>query len=141
METFIIYTLTTIFFGGILLMLAFEWMTNAEHRKLTRVLRDGQECEATILNVTSIRPTLFNMANVKITAEIKRTGEQPAVIRFKYEATYPEWQKLHTGRIVTIDVNPHNSRSVLLNNNEPANEKRYYAALHQQLETAFTELP
>jgi hypothetical protein len=139
MEAIIMYTFTSIFVGGIGLTLAFEWITSSEHRKIRKVLRDGQECEATILNVTSITPTLFDMANVRITAEIKRPNEKPAVIRFKYEATYPEWQKLHTGRIVTIDVSPHNSRSVLLNDSQPAHERRYFAHLHQKLETFITK--
>jgi hypothetical protein len=139
MEDFIIYTLTTIFLGGILLTLLFEWITSAEHRKLAKALRDGQECKATILNVTSITPTLFNMANVRITAEIWRANEKPSIIRFKYEATYPEWQKLHTGRIVTIDINPHNPKSVLLNDSQPANERQYFAGRYRELEAAFTE--
>jgi hypothetical protein len=139
MEAIVMYTLTSIFVGGILLTLAFEWITSSEHRKIRKVLRDGQECEATILNVTSITPTLFNMANVKITAEIKWPDEKPAIIQFKYEATYPEWQKLHTGRIVRIDVNPHNSKSVLLNDSQPAHERRYFADLHKNLVPIVTE--
>ncbi|MEO6283340.1 MAG: hypothetical protein ABIN80_03350 [Dyadobacter sp.] len=139
MEAMITYTLTSIFLVGICLMLFFECITRSEHRRLTKVLRDAQECEATILNVTAITPTLFNMANVRVTAEIKRPNENPTIIRFKYEATYPEWQRLHTGRVVTIDVNPFNPKSVLLNDSQPAHERRFSTGPHQKLAGAITE--
>jgi hypothetical protein len=139
MEAIIMYTITSIFIGGILLTLAFDWLTRLEHRKITKVLRNGQEYEAKVLNVTAITPTLFNMANVRITAEIRRPSENPTIIQFKYEATYPEWKKLHTGRIVRIDVNPFNPKSILLNDSQPAHNRRYFEDRQQDLQPAVTE--
>lgn len=107
-----LYTITSLVFAAVTLIGSGKWLRVSENRKLKRVLRNGREYEALILDARSIRPSIFSTENIRLKVHI--LAETPFVVEFDYDASYPEWRELMTGKVITVDIDPGDPRNVLI---------------------------
>lgn len=107
-----LYTIASLVLTTVTLVGGGKWMRIRENRKLKRVLKNGREHEAVILDSRSITPSVFNTENIRL--KVQLLAENPIVMEFDYDASYPEWRELTTGKVVTVAIDPADSRNVLL---------------------------
>ena len=107
-----LYTITSLVLAAVTLVGCGKWLRVRENRKLKRVLRNGREYEALILHARSIKPSIFNTENIRLKVQI--WAEKPLVVEFGYDASYPEWRELATGKMITVDIDPDDPRNVLI---------------------------
>lgn len=109
---FTLYTITSLVLAAAALVGCGIWLRTRESRKLAQVLRNGREYEALILNARSIRPSIFSTKNIRLKVQI--WAQKPLVVEFDYDASYPEWRELMTGKMVTIDIDRDDPSNVLI---------------------------
>lgn len=107
-----LYTIASLALAAVTLIGGGTWLRVRENRKLVRVLRNGTEYEALILDARSIRPSIFSTENIRLKVQI--WAEKPFVVEFDYDASYPEWRELMTGKMITVDIDPANPGNVLI---------------------------
>jgi hypothetical protein len=107
-----LYTIASLVLAAVTLIGVGTWLRIRENRKLTRVLRNGREYEALILDARSIRPSVFSTENIRLKVQI--WAEKPLVVEFDYNASYPEWQELMRGKMITVDIDPGDPSNVLI---------------------------
>ncbi|WP_342082902.1 hypothetical protein [Dyadobacter sp. OTU695] len=107
-----LYTIASLVLAALILIGGGKWLRIRENRKLTRVLRNGREYEALILDARSIKPSIFNTENIRLKVQI--LAEKPLVVEFGYDASYPEWRELMTGKVITVDIDPADPGNVLI---------------------------
>lgn len=112
METFTLYAIGALAAGVAVLIFRTRLARLREHRKLRQVLKNGREFEALILDAKPITPSVIRTENVRLRVQL--LSEKPVEIRFDYDATYPEWRELAIGKVITIDVDPADYRTVLI---------------------------
>lgn len=107
-----LYTIASLALAAVTLIGGGTWLRIRENRKLIRVLRNGAKYEALILDARSIRPSIFSTENIRLKVQI--WAEKPFVVEFDYDASYPEWRELMTGKMITVDIDPGNPGNVLI---------------------------
>jgi hypothetical protein len=107
-----LYTITALAFAVVTLLSGSKLIQTRESRKLKKILKNGRECEALILDVRPIKPSIFNTENIRLKVQI--LSEKPLVTEFDYDASYPEARELMTGKIITVDIDPSDRRSVMI---------------------------
>ena len=107
-----LYTIASLVLAFVTLVGGSQWMRTREHRKLTKALKSGREHEALILDSRSIKPTIFNTENIRLKVQI--LTDNPIVVEFGYDASYPEWRDLTTGKVVTVAMDPADPQNVLV---------------------------
>ncbi|GGM99127.1 hypothetical protein GCM10010967_36360 [Dyadobacter beijingensis] len=90
-----------------------NWFQMRESRKLKRVLKNGREYEAIILEAWPINPSVFYTENIRLKVQI--LSETPVVVEFDFDASFPESQReLVVGKVITVDIDPADPRNVLI---------------------------
>lgn len=112
MEMLTLYTIASLALASVTLIGGGKWLQIREHNKLKRVLRNGRQYEALILDAQPIKPSIFNTENIRLRVQI--LSEKPVVMEFNYDAPYTEWRELTTGKVVTVDIDPDDQRNVML---------------------------
>jgi len=107
-----LYTIASLAFAAAALMTGGQLARTREHRKMKRVLKNGREYEALILNAQPITPSIFNTENIRLKVQI--LSEKPVVVEFDYDASYPEWRELVTGKVISVDVDPGDNRNIMI---------------------------
>lgn len=107
-----LYTIASLVLAAVILIGGGKWLRIRENKKLTRVLRNGREYEALILDARSIKPSIFNTENIRLKVQI--LAEKPLVVEFGYDASYPEWRELMTGKVIIVDIDPTDPGNVLI---------------------------
>lgn len=107
-----LYTIASLALATVTLGGGSKWMLARENRKLKRVLKNGRQYEALILDAQPLKPSIFNTENIRLKVQI--LTEKPLVVTFDYDATYPEWRELVTGKVITVDVDPADPHNVLI---------------------------
>ncbi|PSL26553.1 hypothetical protein [Dyadobacter jiangsuensis] len=107
-----LYMIASLTFATVTLVGGGKWMLVRENRKLKRVLKTGREYEALILDAQPVRPSIFNTENIRLKVQI--LAEKPLVVTFDYDASYPEWRELVTGKVIRVDVDPTDPQNVLI---------------------------
>lgn len=107
-----LYTIASLVLAIVTLISGSKWIRIRENRKLKRVLKDGREYEALILDAQAIKPSIFNTENMRLKVQV--LAEKPLVVEFDYDASYPEWRELMTGKVITIDIDPSDPHNVLV---------------------------
>lgn len=107
-----LYTIASLVLAAVTLIGGGKWMRLREKSKLKRVLKNGREYEALILNAQPVRPSIFNTENIRLKVQI--LTEKPLVVEFEYDASYPEWRELMTGKVITVAVDPADPHNVLV---------------------------
>lgn len=107
-----LYTIASLVLATITLAGGSKWILARENRKLKRVLKNGRQYEALILDAQPLKPSIFNTENIRLKVQI--LTEKPLVVTFDYDATYPEWHGLVTGKVITVDVDPADPHNVLI---------------------------
>ncbi len=112
MEMLTLYTITALALAIITLISGGKWMQMRDSRKLKGVLKNGREYEALILNAQPVKPSIFSTGNIRLKVQIMT--EKPHVMQFDYDASYPEWRELMTGKVITVDIAPADPHNVLI---------------------------
>ena len=112
MEMLTLYTIASLAFATVTLVGGGKWKLAHENRKLKRVLKTGKEYEALILDAQPVRPSIFNTENIRLKVQILM--DKPLVVEFDYDATYPEWRELMTGKVIKVDIDPADPHNVLI---------------------------
>lgn len=107
-----LYTIASLALAAVTLVGGGKWMRVRESRKLKRVLKNGREYEALILDARPIRPSIFNTENIRLKVQI--LARKPLVVEFDYDASYPEWRELTTGKVITVTMDPADPHNVLV---------------------------
>ncbi|MBO9617349.1 MAG: hypothetical protein J7619_32000 [Dyadobacter sp.] len=112
MEMLTLYTIASLAFATVTLVGGGKWKLARENKKLKRVLKNGKEYEALILDAQPVRPSIFNTENIRLKVQILM--DKPLVVEFDYDATYPEWRELMTGKVIKVDIDPADPHNVLI---------------------------
>lgn len=112
METLALYTIIALSAAAALLIFATKWTVVAEHRRLKRILKNGREFEAVVVEARPIHSSVLRPENVRL--KIQLLTKDSVEIRFSYDASYPEWRELAVGKIITVDIDPADHRVVLI---------------------------
>ncbi|WP_291208939.1 hypothetical protein [Dyadobacter sp.] len=107
-----LYTIASLAFATVTLVGGGKWKLARENKKLKRVLKNGKEYEALILDAQPVRPSIFNTENIRLKVQILM--DKPLVVEFDYDATYPEWRELMTGKVIKVDIDPADPHNVLI---------------------------
>ncbi|MCF0073482.1 hypothetical protein LZD49_23590 [Dyadobacter sp. CY261] len=107
-----LYTIAALAFATVTLISGGKWLRAHESRKLKKVLRDGREYEALILDTQPIKPSIFSTENLRLRVQL--LGEKPVVVEFDHDASYPEYRELMTGKVITVDIDPADHRNVMI---------------------------
>lgn len=107
-----LYTIASLVFATATLAGGNKWMLVRENRKLKQVLKNGREYEAMILDARAIKPSIFNTENIRLKVQI--LADKPMVVEFDYDASYPEWRELVTGKVITVAIDPADPHNVLI---------------------------
>lgn len=107
-----LYTVASLALAAITLLGSGKWLHFQENRKLKRVLKNGVEYEALILDARPINPSIVNPENIRL--EVQILAEEPRFVTFDYDASYPESRGLVTGNIIQVAVDPVDPHNVLI---------------------------
>nr|WP_295934309.1 hypothetical protein [uncultured Dyadobacter sp.] len=112
METLALYTIIALSAAAALFIIATKWTVVTEHRRLRRILKNGREFEAVVVEARPIHASVLRPENVRL--KIQLLTQKSVEIRFNYDASYPEWRELAVGKIITVDIDPADHRVVLI---------------------------
>jgi len=107
-----LYTIASLILAAVTLIGGSKWLQTREHRKLKRVLKNGRDYEALIVDARPIKPSIFNTENIRLKVQV--LTEKPLVVEFDYDASYPEWRELITGKVITVAIDPADPHNVLV---------------------------
>lgn len=107
-----LYTIASLLLATVTLVTGGRWMRVRENKKLKRVLKNGTECEALILDAQSIKPSIFNTENVRL--KVQLLAEKPLVVEFDYDASYPEWREMMAGKVIKVAIDTADPHNVLI---------------------------
>lgn len=107
-----LYTMASLAFAAATLISSGKWLQMLENRKLKRVLKNGREYEALILHASAVKPSIFGTENIRLKVQI--LAEKPIVVEFDYDASYPEYRELLTGKIITVDIDPSDAGNMMI---------------------------